>query len=293
MREVSVRILHFAFDLARTAGVAEEVLTRDLPSVVAVDGVPPDWVDWDDIVAVVERLEAMLGGPEGLARATRDALPTAYPEFRGFAAVFVRPIPLFTFAMTRLIPTMYRHIWIDEIERLGDDRVRWTQKIPEQFRGSEAFHRSTRSFVEVFPRHLDLPEARIEQAIITPHVAEFVAAFPPSEPISVRGSRAVSSTASVLALQLNEAFAKIARSLRTEPGRDANGDASPWAERLALSPRQREVFTLLVEGRANKDIASTLGCSERNIEFHVGRILRAARVSSRTELLVKVLGTRP
>jgi DNA-binding NarL/FixJ family response regulator len=52
------------------------------------------------------------------------------------------------------------------------------------------------------------------------------------------------------------------------------------------------VFALLVEGRANKDIAAALQCSERNIEFHVGRILRAARVSSRAELLVKVLGAR-
>ena len=72
----------------------------------------------------------------------------------------------------------------------------------------------------------------------------------------------------------------------------ASGDMHDWAERLALSPRQREVFALLVEGRANKDIAATLRCSERNIEFHVGRILRAARVSSRAGLLVKVLGSR-
>ena len=67
--------------------------------------------------------------------------------------------------------------------------------------------------------------------------------------------------------------------------------AAVLGERLALSPRQRDVFALLVEGRANKDIAATLRCSERNVEFHVGRILRSAHVTSRSELLVKVLGT--
>jgi len=111
----------------------------------------------------------------------------------------------------------------------------------------------------------------------------------------------------VLAVQLDEAFSRISETLRGLPvgGLQGEGTASgapgaptagadvrDWAERLALSPRQRDVFALLVEGRANKDIAAALRCSERNIEFHVGRILRAARVSSRAELLVKVLGAR-
>ena len=62
--------------------------------------------------------------------------------------------------------------------------------------------------------------------------------------------------------------------------------------RWELSARETEVLSHLAEGDANKDIAASLHCSERNVEFHVGRILRAARVSSRSELLVKVLGAR-
>jgi DNA-binding CsgD family transcriptional regulator len=305
MREVSVRMLHLARDLARTAGVDERALVAGLESTVPVAGKEPDWIDWSDFVEVLERLERMAGGPEGVGRAMRDALPVAYPELRAFASVFVLPIPAFRFVMTRLMRTMYRHIAIETIEDLGNDRVRWTQTIPEPYRPSEAFHRGTSSLAELFPRHLDLPEARIERVTITPRAAEYIVQFPAVDPLAIRSARAVSSAASVLAVQLDEAFSKIIETLRGRPdggiggngapapgAPTANGDVLDWAQRLGLSPRQREVFALLVEGRANKDIAAALRCSERNIEFHVGRILRAARVSSRAELLVKVLGAR-
>lgn len=307
MREVSVRMVHFLRDLARTSGVDEAALLEGLPSIVTASDTQPDWIDWDDFVEVIERFERMVGGPEGVGRAMRDAAPSAYPELRAFASVFVRPIPAFRFVMTRLMKTMYRHIGIDKIEDLGGDRIRWTQSIPGPYRASEAFHRGTISMVEIFPRHLDLPEARVEHVTITPRDAEFVVQFPAVDPLALRGAHAVSSAASVLAVQLDEAFSKIIDTLRGKPdggvrGADpisnvpgaptANGEIRDWAERLGLSPRQREVFALLVEGRANKDIAAALRCSERNIEFHVGRILRAAHVSSRAALLVKVLGAR-
>lgn len=307
MREVSVRMLHFLRDLARTSGVDERALVAGLESVVPVSGKEPDWIDWSDFVEVIERFERMAGGPEGVGRAMREAAPTAYPELRAFASVFLLPIPAFRFVMTRLMQTMYRHIAIETIEDLGDHRIRWTQTIPEPYRASEAFHRGTIPMVEVFPRHLDLPEARIERVTISAREAEFLVQFPPVDPLAMRSARAVSSAASVLAVQLDEAFSKIIETIRGRPDRGvggdgstasapgaptANGDVRDWAQRLALSPRQREVFALLVEGRANKDIAAALRCSERNIEFHVGRILRAARVSSRAALLVKVLGAR-
>jgi len=307
MREVSVRILHFSLDLARAGGVDEKALLAGLPSVAMIDGEgqSPDWFDWDDLVEIIERLEGMLGGPEGMARAMRAASSTAYPEIRAFASVFVQPIPLFTFVMTRLLATMYRNVQVEEVVALAGNRVRWRQNIPQPFRPSAALHRSTIAFAELFPRHLDLPEARVLQAEIAPRGAEFVVQFPEPEPLLVRGARAVTGAASVLAVQLDEAFSRIAETLRVRPNEQGDRISGPpfserttgppepvggWADRLGLSPRQRDVFALLIEGRANKDIAGSLRCSERNVEFHVGRILRAAGVTSRAELLVKVLG---
>lgn len=294
MREVSMRMLHLTYDLARVGNVDEAKLVDGLPSLLPLAGKEPDWIDWDDFIEVVERLERLVGGPEAFARVVRLAVPTAYPELRAFAAIFLRPIPLFTFVMTRLMRTMYRHMEVDEIERLGDDRVRWQQIIPEPFRGSEAFHRGSRSLMEVFPMHLDLPAAEVELVNLDARSATFIAKFPPSAPLTARGARALSAATTGLAGQVEAAFAVIGESLRAERKELSRGTAPPalvgWADKLALSPRQRDVFALLVQGRANKDIAGTLSCSERNIEFHVGRILRAARVTSRSELLVKVLG---
>lgn len=300
MREVSVRILHFAYDLAHSAGIDEKLFTEGLPSLAPVDGKEPDWIDWDEFIEAIERLEKLLGGPEGQDRAFRDIVPTGYPELRGFAAIFVRPIPLFKFVMTRFMRTMYRNITVEEVEELDGERVRWTQTIPEPFRASECFHRGTKALAEVFPLHLDLPEAQVESMSITPRVATFVVAFPPAASMLVRSSRAVAATSSALAAQVDEAFATIGDALRGRPFRTSgifaagtvDGDGRAWPERLSLSPRQRDVFALLVEGRANKDIATLLRCSERNVEFHVGRILKAARVTSRAELLVKVLAAK-
>lgn len=300
MREVSARIVQFTWDLARSAKLDERALAAGLKS-LALDsqGREPDWVDWDDFVELIERLERVLGGPDALASAFRAVLPVSMPELRALAAVFVQPIPFYDFVMTRFMRTMYRHIEVDAIERLAGDRIRWTQTIPDEYRGSETFHRGSGISCELMPRTLDLPEARIIESTITPRFASFTAQFAPTPSILERGSHAVGTAKELMIAHLDEAFAKIGEVLRGNtdghpPAAVPNNniDIAGWVERLALSPRQRDVFLLLVEARANKDIASALECSERNVEFHVGRILRAARVSSRAELLVKVLSTR-
>ncbi len=290
-----MRMLCLLTDLARAGGVEERAITEGLPSVVARDGKVPAFIDWDDLIEALERTERLLGGPEGVGRVARSVLSTAYPELRGFAAVFVRPIPLFSFVMTRLNRANYRNMEI-EIERIGDNRVRWRQTIPDGYRASAAFHRISATLSEIFPCHLDLPEARLEVADITPRQADFVAVFPPAPRLGAAGTRAISALTSVLAVQLEDAYARTGEALRhslhgTKPASvptPSPGEVD-WAVQLALSPRQRQVFALLVEGRGNKDIAAALTCSERNVEFHVGRIFRAARVTSRSELLVKVL----
>lgn len=299
MREVSGRVVHFTLDLARTRDLDEKELALGLPSfAVSADGKDPDWVDWGDFIELIERLERALGGPEALTTAFREVVPVGMPELRALAAVFVQPIPFYDFVMTRFMRTMYRNIQINEIQRLDGDRIRWTQTIPEPYRASETFHRGAGIMCELIPRMLDLPEAKILEETITPRIASFTAQFPPTASLLVRGGHALSSTKALMAAQLDEAFAKVGEVLRgksastSAPAPTAGADVAVWADRLALSPRQREVFLLLASGRANKDIAATLSCSERNVEFHVGRILRAARVSSRAELLVKVLSAR-
>ncbi|MFJ3499448.1 LuxR C-terminal-related transcriptional regulator [Streptomyces sp. NPDC090135] len=51
-----------------------------------------------------------------------------------------------------------------------------------------------------------------------------------------------------------------------------------------LSPREQEVARLVVQGRANKDIAESLVLSTRTVEHHVARIMRKLNASSRTDI---------
>jgi len=55
-----------------------------------------------------------------------------------------------------------------------------------------------------------------------------------------------------------------------------------------LSSRELEVLRLLVSGNSNKDIANLLGITEATVKSHVSGILRALKVSNRTEIVIAV-----
>jgi DNA-binding NarL/FixJ family response regulator len=56
-----------------------------------------------------------------------------------------------------------------------------------------------------------------------------------------------------------------------------------------LSSSEREVLTLIVKGRSNKEIASDLGITEATVKCHVGVILSRLNVSDRTQAAVTAL----
>jgi DNA-binding CsgD family transcriptional regulator len=60
------------------------------------------------------------------------------------------------------------------------------------------------------------------------------------------------------------------------------------AQFTGLSERESEVVKLLLEGKSNKLIASSLSISERTVEFHLKNIYNKFQVSSRVELIIKL-----
>ena len=56
-----------------------------------------------------------------------------------------------------------------------------------------------------------------------------------------------------------------------------------------LTGRQSDVLALLCEGRSNQSIAAVLAISPRTVEVHVSALFAKARVSTRSELVAKVL----
>ena len=53
-----------------------------------------------------------------------------------------------------------------------------------------------------------------------------------------------------------------------------------------LTPREHEVFTLLVRGKPHKQIAYALGTSERTVKMHRHNVMQKFQVQSLAELAV-------
>ena len=65
------------------------------------------------------------------------------------------------------------------------------------------------------------------------------------------------------------------------------GGGAPY--RPSLTPRQREVLELIVEGLDNAEIASRLGITERTVRAHVSGVLERTGVANRTQAAVAAI----
>ena len=54
---------------------------------------------------------------------------------------------------------------------------------------------------------------------------------------------------------------------------------------LLLTPREKEVLTLVVAGMLNKQIAVELGISEKTIKVHRGRVMEKMQAGSLADLV--------
>ena len=53
----------------------------------------------------------------------------------------------------------------------------------------------------------------------------------------------------------------------------------------ALTPREREVMTLVLSGMLNKQIAAEIGASEATVKIHRGNVMQKMQAGSVVELL--------
>ena len=70
---------------------------------------------------------------------------------------------------------------------------------------------------------------------------------------------------------------------------DTYSTAAPRPPQIRLTPREQEVVDLLIAGRANREIASTLGMELKTVKTHVGRLLQKFGVPNRVALTVRAI----
>jgi two-component system response regulator FixJ len=73
----------------------------------------------------------------------------------------------------------------------------------------------------------------------------------------------------------------------------ADASAEAVSRLDALTPREREVFDLLVTGLPNKAIANTLGASPRTIEVHRARVFEKLNARNLPDLVRLLLAAEP
>jgi RNA polymerase sigma factor (sigma-70 family) len=101
-------------------------------------------------------------------------------------------------------------------------------------------------------------------------------------PQSVRAMRQGAADFLTKPIRRSELIPVIRQALaRQEAEAESSGRRKEVAERFAkLTPREKEVFELVVAGRLNKQIAALLGTSERTVKAHRARIMEKMQVDS-------------
>lgn len=64
---------------------------------------------------------------------------------------------------------------------------------------------------------------------------------------------------------------------------------APTPAEVRFTPRERQVLQLLVQGRADREIAASLGISPRTVQGAVGMLLRKTGLKNRVALTVKAM----
>jgi DNA-binding NarL/FixJ family response regulator len=73
---------------------------------------------------------------------------------------------------------------------------------------------------------------------------------------------------------------------RPGPGAPATANRKVMGRELGLTERQLEVLALMMEGKSNKAICRKLHLAEATVKVHVSAILKAFKVTNRTEAVV-------
>ena len=106
-------------------------------------------------------------------------------------------------------------------------------------------------------------------------------------PAMVRGIKAGAEDFLIKPVSSDELLRAIERAMAHHHAthRQKNAHDIVRSQIATLTPREREVFELVVRGQTNKHAARSLGCAERTIKAHRRRVMEKMQVQSLAELV--------
>ncbi|HSE45852.1 MAG TPA: LuxR C-terminal-related transcriptional regulator, partial [Gemmatimonadales bacterium] len=106
-------------------------------------------------------------------------------------------------------------------------------------------------------------------------------------PTAVRAIRRGAVDMLIKPVDERQLFAAVSRALQIDRAEQAvRAEQAELGRRYArLTPRERQVFALVVAGLLNKQVAARLGTSERTVKVHRARVMRKLGVESFAELV--------
>jgi DNA-binding NarL/FixJ family response regulator len=96
--------------------------------------------------------------------------------------------------------------------------------------------------------------------------------------------RQTTEQANTEAAKLEEIYQEI-KEIKQQIGQKPGLNVTPAPIKVDLTPREQSVLDLVAEGLMNKEIASRLNTSVRNVEKYVSRLFTKTGTNSRTELV--------
>lgn len=58
---------------------------------------------------------------------------------------------------------------------------------------------------------------------------------------------------------------------------------------IILTPREKEIFNLLIKNQSTRDIAKTLGISEKTVRNHISNVIQKLGVESRIQAVLELI----
>ena len=189
MNEVSCKALWLWFEVAKQRNIDPSRFVEGIPVTLEHMADPSKRVDWDVYCSLVDRFEALVGGPAEVEDVSRIfAQAPSVKGVRSALALVTSPRAMF-WAVHRWFGHAMFTIVESTFQDIGPNEIEMQLIIPESFRDCPGMLRMTAGVFRANPRALDLPDAEVQFSLSTRR-GTYRIKLPPAMTLLARAKRA-------------------------------------------------------------------------------------------------------